>query len=107
MRLGLRERPPYQHGDHHGIRHPRPGQAGPLWAAPAVLAPHQPGRPAEAPQVDQLNHGAILDPGPHAAGLAPGRLGLALDMHTDRLAGLVVDGEDGHVGQADEERTRA
>jgi hypothetical protein len=25
-------------------------------------------------------------------------------MHADRLAGLVVDGEDAHVGQSDEER---
>lgn len=102
----LAGRPPRRPGGH---RHPgsgdalidmgpRPGQTGRLRAAPTVLAPHQPDRPAEAPQVDQLDHGAVLDPSPHSAGPAPGWPGPALNMHTDRFTELVVDGEHGHVG---------
>jgi hypothetical protein len=60
---------------------PRPGRAQWLGAVQALLVPHQPGRPTEARQIDQLHGGPVLDPSTHPARRAPGPLGPGLDMH--------------------------
>ena len=86
---------------------PRSGGTGRLGTAPPVFAPHPPGRPPEARQVDQPDDGPLLDPGPDTARLAPGRLGPGLDVHHDRGAELVIDGKDGHIGQADKQLAHA
>src|SRR5690606_34450482 len=78
-----------------------------FWAVPAVLAPHQPGRASEARQVDQLHPGPVLDPSAHPAAATPRRTTTGFDVHDDRLVGSVIDGEDVHLGQADEQLAHA
>jgi hypothetical protein len=86
---------------------PRPDRTGQLGAAPAMLVPHQPGRPTEAAQIDQLDHGAVLHPRSRAALGADGPLHALFDMHTDRFTALVIDREDNHISHGDEERAHA
>jgi len=102
----IRHRPTHG-GDPRVLGGPGAHRAVPVRAAPAVLAPHQPGRATEARQVHQLDQGTVLHPRRCATCPATGSFDTRLDMHTDRLAGLVVDGEDGHIGQADEQRAHA
>ena len=86
---------------------PRPDRTGQLGAAPAMLVPHQPGRPTEAAPIDQLDHGAVLHPRSRAALGADGPLHALFDMHTDRFTALVIDREDNHISHGDEERAHA
>jgi hypothetical protein len=67
-----------------------------------MLVPHQPGRAPEAPQIDQLDDRTVLHPRRGAAVHTAGPVDALFDMNTDRLAGPIVDGEHGHVGQSDE-----
>jgi hypothetical protein len=70
----------------------------------SVLVPHQPGRAPEARQVGELHGRAVLDPhGPTARPARQRLLGPGLDVHSDRLAGLVLDAEDAHIRKANKQ----
>jgi hypothetical protein len=86
---------------------PRPDTAPSLGAAPAALAPHQHRWTAERRQVDQRDGRAVLHPRSSPASGAADHLGSGLNVHPQRPAGLVLDTEDGHVGQADEQGAHA
>lgn len=70
-----------------------------------MLAPAESGRTPEAREVDQLHHRAVLHAGPAAALGAPRRLEAGLDHDHDRALGLIVDGEDVHVGTMSAQRS--
>jgi hypothetical protein len=72
-----------------------------------MLVPHQPSWPPEARKVHQLDDRALLHPRRHPTLAAARPVDALFDMHADRLAGLVVDPEHGHIGQADEHRAHA
>jgi hypothetical protein len=78
----------------------------PLGSTSAAV-PHQPGRAPETRQVLQLHDRALLHPRRPLALAAARPIDALLDMHPGRLAGLIVDGKDGHVGQSDEQRAHA
>jgi hypothetical protein len=86
---------------------PRAARAHRFGTAPAALAPHQGRRPPERRQIDELDRWPVLDPRPGPAARTAGDLDSGLDMHSQRLAGLVLDADDGDVGQSDEQGAHA
>jgi hypothetical protein len=86
---------------------PRAHLAIQLRTAPPVLVPHQPRRPPEALQVDQLNSWPVLHPRHRATRRALRPFRTRLDVHNDGLVALVVDAEHVHRRQADQQLAQA
>jgi hypothetical protein len=76
---------------------------------PAPLVPHQPGRTPERRKINQRHRRAVLDRRQRRTARAPfGNLELILDVDHDRGAHRpVVDPEDGHLRESDEQLAHA
>gem|GEM_PF-1565538 len=103
------------------IRHPQPGRRdrrrilgpGPnrtraVRARPPALVPHQPRRPPEAAQVDELNDRSVLNPHRPGASRTHRSITHGLDMDPQRFDTVaVIDPKDSHSRQADQQRAHA
>ena len=78
-----------------------------LGATPPMLVPHQSRRATEARQVHQLHDGPVLHMGEHAASGTTRPTGSDFDVDSKWLAIHIVEAEDVHLGQADQQLAHA
>jgi len=72
-----------------------------------MLAPDQPGAPAEHGQIHELDGRAVLDRHVTTAARARRSRFAGLDMHSQRLTGDVGHGEHGHLRESDQQLAHA
>lgn len=76
-------------------------------ARPARLPPHEPSLAPEAGKIEQLDRLAVFHHGNRPAPDAAGPLTSLFDVHDDRTALPILDGEESHVRQADKQLAHA
>ena len=86
---------------------PRAHGAVPVGTHPPALVPHQAGRALEEREVDQLNRGAVLDPGEDPAPRTPHERGRRFDVDPGHAIGTVFGAQEGDTGKSDHPLQRA